>query len=73
MIDKKYQNKGLGNKSFEELINYIKQKESEKKIEISTANPIAKNLYQKHGFKLINNAKAKRFYRKYKEDLLTLL
>jgi len=72
MIDCKYQGKGYGNKSFLALIKYIKNKYSPIKIELSTSNPIAINLYKKHGFISIDNKRTKKFYKKFKEHILTL-
>ena len=72
MIDYKYQGKGYGSKSFSKLLEVIKNKYSPKKIEISTSNPIAINLYKKFGFIIDNTQKGKNFYKKYNEHLMLL-
>lgn len=52
LIDKKYQHKGLGKKSFEKLISKIKDEDNPKTIYLSVyeENEIAINLYKKLGF-----------------------
>ena len=70
MIDKKYQGKGFGSKSFNLLLNYIKTKYNPSSIELTTSNPKAIKLYLKHGFILANNKKAKEIYNNFKEHLL---
>jgi diamine N-acetyltransferase len=72
MIDDKYQGKGYGSKAFEKLIEFIKNKHSPLKIEVSTSNPIAINLYKKFGFIDTNNQRTQNFYKKYNEYILTL-
>ena len=72
MIDHKYQGKGYGSKSFSKLLKYIKNKYSPTKIELSTSNPIAIKLYKKYGFVNNKNKRTSKFYKKYKENLLTL-
>lgn len=52
MIDKKYQNRGLGRKAFNLLLTLLKQDNNITVIEISydPANEVAKNLYLSCGF-----------------------
>ena len=70
MIDKKYQNQGLGNLCIEKIIKYIKNNYIVDSIYISTSNPIAFHLYEKYGFKKLTNKMADKFIKKYNEYLL---
>lgn len=70
MIDQKYQNQGLGNLCIEKIINYIKNNYRVDSIYISTSNPIAFHLYEKYGFKKLNNKMADKYIKKYNEFLL---
>ena len=72
MIDEKCQGKGYGSKSFLVLLKYLKNTYSPKKIELSTSNPIAMDLYKKCDFIEIKNKRAVEFYKKFKERILTL-
>jgi diamine N-acetyltransferase len=73
MIDEKFQNKGIGTKSFKYIINYIKQNYNVKSILLSTDNPIAKSMYLKLGFKLRTDKKGKEYFKKHKEELMELV
>jgi diamine N-acetyltransferase len=70
MIDKKYQNKGLGNKCIQKIIRYIKSNYRINKFYLSTSNPIAFHLYEKNGFLKLNNKMADKYMKKYNEYLL---
>ena len=70
MIDKKYQNQGLGNLCIEKLIKYIKNNYIVNSIYISTSNPIAFNLYKKYDFKKLTNKMADKYANRYNEFLL---
>lgn len=70
MIDNKFQGKGYGNQAFKIILNRIIKIYSPKKIELSSSNPIAVKMYQKHGFKINNQARGKKFYQKYREYLM---
>lgn len=72
MIDHKFQNKGLGKKSFSKILNFIKKKYSVNKIELATSNPIAQKLYESFGFKLLNNKRSNIYFNKHKEKLMNL-
>lgn len=69
MIDKKYQNKGFGKKSFIKLISSLKKDKNINKLELATSNPILLNLENKLGFEKLNNSRSKKFYQKYKEHI----
>jgi GNAT superfamily N-acetyltransferase len=73
MIDEKFQNKGIGTKSFKYIINYIKQKYNVNSILLSTDNPIAKSMYLNLGFKLRTDKKGKEYFKKHKEELMELV
>ena len=70
VIDKIYQNKGLGNICIQKIIRYIKNNYRADRIYISTSNPIAFHIYQKNGFLKLNNKMADNYKKKYKEFLL---
>ena len=72
MIDHKFQNKGLGKKSFSKILNFIKKNNSSDKIELATSNPIAIKLYEKFGFKFLNNKRSNLYFIKNKEKLMNL-
>ena len=70
MIDKKYQNKGIGNICIQKIIRYIKDNYRINKIYLSTYNPIAFHLYEKYGFLKLNNKMADKYMKKNNEFLL---
>jgi len=70
MIDKKYQNKGIGNICIQKIIRYIKDNYRINKIYLSTFNPIAFHLYEKYGFLKLNNKMADKYMKKNNEFLL---
>jgi diamine N-acetyltransferase len=70
IIDKKYQNKGFGNKCIQKIIRYIKSNYRINKFYLSTSNPIAFHLYEKNGFHKLNNKMADKYKTKYNEFLL---
>lgn len=72
MIDKNFQNKGFGTKSFEKAMDFLKKKYKPRLIELSTGNPIAANLYKKYGFVQLNNKRALNYYKKYNENVYQL-
>lgn len=72
MIDKKYQNKGMGKLAFKKLLDYLKKHWDVKKIELSTNNPKAKEMYTQFGFTKDVSKHARNFYKKYKEDIMYL-
>lgn len=72
MIDHKFQNKGLGKKSFSKILNFIKKNYSVNKIELATSNPVAQKLYESFGFKLLNNKRSQIYFNKHKEKLMIL-
>ena len=72
MIDKKFQNKGFGTKSFEKAMDFLKKNYKPRLIELSTDNPIAANLYKKYGFVQLNNKRALNYYKKYNENVYQL-
>jgi len=71
MIDKKYQNKGYGNKCIKKIIRYVKNNYRVNNLVLSTSNPIAFNLYKKNGFIQLHNKMADKYMKKYNEYLLT--
>lgn len=70
MIDKKYQNKGIGNKCLKKIITYIKSNYIIDKIFLSTSSPIAFNLCEKNGFQKLKNKIADKYIKKYNKYLL---
>ena len=72
MIDKEYQNRGIGTQAFQKILKYLKKNWKVKKIELSTDNPKAKKFYGKFDFIKDNSKRAKNFYKKYKEDIMYL-
>lgn len=72
MIDKIYQNKGIGSKTIDLLINYIQNKYKVNTIYLSTDNPIAQNLYLSKGFKIKNDKQGINFFKKHQENLMVL-
>jgi ribosomal protein S18 acetylase RimI-like enzyme len=70
MIDKKYQNKGIGNICIQKIIRYIKDNYRINKIYLSTFNPIEFLLYEKYGFLKLNNKMADKYMKKNNEFLL---
>lgn len=72
MLDKKYQNKGLGSKIIVLLLEKIKKQENPDKIEFLTSNPIVMDKISILGFKKVNNQRSKNYYKKYKEHLYVL-
>ena len=70
MIDKKYQNRGFGNLCIEKIIKYINNNYRVDSIYVSTSNPKAFYLYEKYGFKKLNNKMADKYIKKYNEYLL---
>lgn len=52
LISKDNRNKGLGKKSFQKAINYIKRKYKPSLIELWVNNPIAIHLYKSFGFEI---------------------
>lgn len=72
MIDEKYQGQGYGDKIFKKLLEYIKRVYSPPRIELSTDNPIAINMFKKNGFEMMDNIRSKDFYKKYEEHMMVL-
>ena len=70
MLDKKYQNQGLGKYCIKKIIKYIKNNYIVNSIYVSTSNPKAFYLYLKYGFKKLNNKLADNYIKKYNEFLL---
>lgn len=72
MIDKKFQNQGIGKMAFKKIIDFIKNNYNSKKIELSTNNPIAIHMYTQLGFEKMANKRSDNFYKTYKETLFFL-
>ena len=70
IIDKKYQNKGLGYKCVKKILKYLDSNYRVDKIYSSTSNPIAYHVLKKNGFTKLNNNMADKFIKKNKKYLL---
>ena len=70
IIDKKYQNQGLGGKCVKKILEYLNSNYRVDKIYASTSNPYAYKILKKYGFTKLKNKMADKFIQKNSQYLL---